>query len=549
MLKKIAIICGAFLALFPCVSKADFDPTTIIQDKIVIVNEEMNKILKEKTGFELDLQELVNNRKAFTAKVKNGLKAYAMDKAMAYGSKIKVKQVTLSGLGEKIKGDRSNPELEKALGKKITRKKRQSGDVLKTRKQLNLINNMQVENVAAMYANALVERRAVIDEGNDIEEEEKTELEDLTTVTSAYKAVSLRANSRWNQILKAQSSYYTQLAATEMVNLRVMESVDEDNNQAQSGGGYSPDGEDNQDGDVGQDGSTTAENDDSDMSLTDLYKKGKNTYNDVSKGNYSGALGDIAEGAGGLGYGDAAGYVSDAKKAYDTGKSAADNVSRGNWSGLAGDIAGGAADLGYGDAAGYVSDAQKVYDTGKSASDNVSRGNWSGVANDIAGGAADLGGKYGDEGTKEVLAGVKSATETGGRAYNNAVSGNYGAAMGDVVDGAANAMGDKLDDKTKNILSGASSGLNSADKVSDSISNGNWKGAVSGAVSGAGKAASQGLGGGTGSKVADDAAHNVNTGINATTNAIDNFGNGNTVDGLMDLVDGMSNLQDTTGKD
>lgn len=504
MLKKIAIICGAFLALFPCVSKADFDPTTIIQDKIVIVNEEMNKILKEKTGFELDLQELVNNRKAFTAKVKNGLKAYAMDKAMAYGSKIKVKQVTLSGLGAKIKGDRSNPELEKALGKKITRKKRQNGDVLKTHKQLNLINNMQVENVAAMYANALVERRAVIDEGKNIEEEEKTELEDLTTVTSAYKAVSLRANSRWNQILKAQSSYYTQLAATEMVNLRVMESVDEDNNQAQSGGGYSQDGEDNQDGDAGQDGSTTAENDDSDMSLTDLYKKGKNTYNDVSKGNYSGALGDIAEGAGGLGYGDAAGYVSDAKKAYDTGKSAADNVSRGNWSG---------------------------------------------VANDIAGGAADLGGKYGDEGTKEVLTGVKSATETGGRAYNNAVSGNYGAAMGDVVDGAANAMGDKLDDKTKNILSGASSGLNSADKVSDSISNGNWKGAVSGAVSGAGKAASQGLGGGTDSKVADDAAHNVNTGINATTNAIDNFGNGNTVDGLMDLVDGMSNLQDTTGKD
>lgn len=503
MLKKIAILCGAFLALFPYAAKADLDPSTMIQDKIVIINEELNKELKVWGLSDLALQELVTNRKAFEESISKGVKAYAMDKAMEFGSKIKIKQVTLSGVTAKIKGDRSNPELEKALGKKVTRKKQQNEDIKKTKKQLELINNMQVENVAVMYANALVARRAVIDEGNTLEEEEQTAMSDIPTITNAYKAVTLRADGRWIEILKAQSSYYKQLANIELVNLRVNED-EEDTDDEKKSDEESASGQAGQDGKDSQDSGSAADDDNSGMSLTDIYEKGKNTYDNVSSGNYSGALGNIADSAGGLGYGDAAGYISDAGKAYDTGKNAANNISQGNWSG---------------------------------------------VANDIAGGAADLGGKYGGEGAQGILNDVKSGVGSAGRAYDNVSSGNYGAALGNVVDGTANAMGDKLDGKTKNILSGASSGLNAADRVSNSISNGDWRSAVGGAVSGAGEAASKGLGGGLGSKVADDAAHNINAGINATTNAVNNFGNGNTVDGIMDIFDGMSNLQDTTGKD
>ena len=394
MLKKIAIICGAFLALFPCAVKADIDPSTIIQDKLVIVNEEMNKILKAKTGFELNLQELVNNRKAFEAKIKNGIKAYAIDKAMELGSKVKIKQVTLSGIGAKIKGDRSNPELEKALGKKITRKKQQNEDIKKTKEQLELVNNMQVENVAVMYANALVVRRAVIDEGKNLEEEEQTEMSDIPTITNAYKAVTLRADGRWMEILKAKSAYYKQLANIELVNLRVNED-EEDKETENKSGEDDASGQDNQN-------NSSAANDNSGMSLTDIYEKGKNTYDNASSGNYGAALGNVVDGTANA-MGDnlddkTKNILSGASSGLNAADRVSDSIDNGDWrSAVSGAVSG----------------------AGEAASKGLGGGMGSNVANDAA---------------HNVNAGINATTN----AVNNFGNGNTVDGIMDIFDGMSN---------------------------------------------------------------------------------------------------------------
>ena len=59
---KIAIVCSAVIALAPYAAKADLDPMSLIQDKLRNGFEEANKVFKEYTGQELDLQQLVNNR-------------------------------------------------------------------------------------------------------------------------------------------------------------------------------------------------------------------------------------------------------------------------------------------------------------------------------------------------------------------------------------------------------------------------------------------------------------------------------------------------------
>ena len=47
MKNKIVLIYSAVLALSPSVVLADLDPTTLIQDKINVYQEEINKVTKE----------------------------------------------------------------------------------------------------------------------------------------------------------------------------------------------------------------------------------------------------------------------------------------------------------------------------------------------------------------------------------------------------------------------------------------------------------------------------------------------------------------------
>ena len=216
---KIAIVCSAVIALAPYAAKADLDPMSLIQDKLRNGFEEANKVFKEYTGQELDLQQLVNNRDRLSELKKMG-KNFAIDAAMSYASNVKIRSLSVGGITGDIKGSIGTPELARKLGKKMTQKSMINDDVLQAQKKQKMINELQVENVATMYAKALVLRRSIINEGQKLEEEEKTEITDLPQIEDAYKAVSTRANGRWKSILDAAANYQGQIAASSLLSMR-----------------------------------------------------------------------------------------------------------------------------------------------------------------------------------------------------------------------------------------------------------------------------------------------------------------------------------------
>ncbi len=355
MKNKIAIVCSAILALFPCVARADIDFLSKVEDVAKNVQEEINKQLEIRTKGYLNLQQLTNSREAFE-KLKAEGKNFAKQQLIAYASNIKLYSISVKGLKVDIKGSFATPDLIRHVGKKMTRKEMVSDDVNEALRHQKLINDLQVENLATMYAKALVLRRAIIDESKQIDIEEKLEMEDLTQITNAYSAVAQRASARWKTIMDTEANYIGQMAAAELLNIRANTAKEEEEEAAAQSAKAAAEEEKKAEAEKGN--SLNGNGTDGGVSVKDIWDTGKNaingvqngdygdTINDIRKGNYGDAIKGIGDTVGKTnGTGDIGNRITGAGNALNDGKDLINNIGSGNWTGALDGVAKGMGDI------------------------------------------------------------------------------------------------------------------------------------------------------------------------------------------------------------
>ena len=450
MRTKITVVCSAIIALFPYASFADFDPTTFVQDQLITHQEQINTIIKNYTGKELDMQQLTNSPNKLKNLKKAGIKL-AIGSATKYAPQMIIRTKVLKGISGKVKGNFATPELAAAVNNEMARNDQVNNDIQKARERRKKLNKLQVQNVSILYAKALVTRRSIINETEQLDEEEK-QLKELIEdcsgsssdgsdsgrceglipiLTKSYAQTVDRANARWRSILDFTANYYGQKASIEYLGVSISR-ADKDEQAAedaakkgqanssdlasglQSGNGANPLLDPNKG--------------------KDLFNKGKDVYGKVKSGNYGGALGEVGGVAGDYGLGQAGDYISKAGSTYDKGKNTVEDVKNGNYGGALSNVSGVAGDYGLKDASNYIDKAGSAYNAGKNA-------------------------------------------------VNNVQSGNYGAAVGNVASGVTSAGGSYMDDKTKNIISGVEKGANASDNIIYNVGKGKWSAVAKGAES------------------------------------------------------------------
>ena len=450
MRTKITVVCSAIIALFPYASFADFDPTTFVQDQLITHQEQINTIIKKYTGKELDMQQLTNSPDKLKNLKKAGIKL-AIGSATKYAPQMIIRTKVLKGISGKVKGNFATPELAAAVNNEMARNDQVNDDIQKARERRKKLNKLQVQNVSILYAKALVTRRSIINETEQLDEEEK-QLKELIEdcsgsssdggdsgrceglipiLTKSYAQTVDRANARWRSILDFTANYYGQKASVEYLGVSISR-VDKDEKAAE---------------DAAKKGQANSSNLASGLQRgnganplldpnkgKDLFNKGKDVYGKVKSGNYGGALGEVGGVAGDYGLGQAGDYISKAGSTYDKGKNTVEDVKNGNYGGALSNVSGVAGDYGLKDASNYIDKAGSAYNAGKNA-------------------------------------------------VNNVQSGNYGAAIGNVAAGVTSAGGSYMDDKTKNIISGVEKGANASDNIIYNVGKGKWSAVAKGAES------------------------------------------------------------------
>ena len=450
MRTKITVVCSAIIALFPYASFADFDPTTFVQDQLITHQEQINTIIKKYTGKELDMQQLTNSPDKLKNLKKAGIKL-AIGSATKYAPQMIIRTKVLKGISGKVKGNFATPELAAAVNNEMARNDQVNNDIQKARERRKKLNKLQVQNVSILYAKALVTRRSIINETEQLDEEEK-QLKELIEdcsgsssdgsdsgrceglipiLTKSYAQTVDRANARWRSILDFTANYYGQKASVEYLGVSISR-VDKDEKAAE---------------DAAKKGQANSSNLASGLQSgnganplldpnkgKDLFNKGKDVYGKVKNGNYGGALSEVGGVAGDYGLGKAGDYISKAGSTYDKGKNTVEDVKNGNYGGALSNVSGVAGDYGLKDASNYIDKADSAYNAGKNA-------------------------------------------------VNNVQSGNYGAAVGNVAAGVTSAGGSYMDDKTKNIISGVEKGANASDNIIYNVGKGKWSAVAKGAES------------------------------------------------------------------
>lgn len=232
MKKKIMTALLAMLVLFPKTSRADLDILSIAQDALKTFQEKANTLVQQYIGVQVNLQELALNRDAVSNlrdSVKNQLEAKAnkfigdaKDAAWAGVKEFfntQMSSVTLPGINTAISlGPYTSPEMKQKVGKSYMKRTNVNNDVLVTKAQDERNNNLMVENLAIIYANALVTRKKMMEEeagdSEDENAEEKTEENDETsnnsdvsTVQFRYAQTARHASYLWMQLLRFESTY------------------------------------------------------------------------------------------------------------------------------------------------------------------------------------------------------------------------------------------------------------------------------------------------------------------------------------------------------
>jgi len=218
MNKKLGILLGAFIFLFPCAAKADIDFASIIQDKLSTVEEDVNKVLKQYTNIQIHIQEFRNNRDVLKV-LKNKAKQEIAKRKAKLIKAVRSQTVSLSGISGNLNmGDFAGVNLVSAVKSKYTKKKDVNNDFEEVRKHQEKINKMLVENVTTLYASALVRRLQLQEEGEELDKEQEEHKNlfqnksdgdpaQLGPLKDAYTTVKNRADGRWKTVLKTMADH------------------------------------------------------------------------------------------------------------------------------------------------------------------------------------------------------------------------------------------------------------------------------------------------------------------------------------------------------
>lgn len=263
-----AIFTALAAAFFPASSRADLDVLSIVQDQTTAAMEKVDNIVKKYTGIQFNLQELSLNRNilsqvkdkvtselksranSFYSNAKNQLKTGLENETQAF-LKSSLGGVSLPGIGSCVNiGSFVNPKMSVALGETYLKKQHQQNDMQYMAAVDERSNKEVIENLATVYANALVGRKRIMDENkgsvssaadglesagsgkpdeekiqeiisqNDIlcaEEDDKTQdMKDVNVVKRLYYIKMMCANHRWLKIQETIATYQAAKAKVDM---------------------------------------------------------------------------------------------------------------------------------------------------------------------------------------------------------------------------------------------------------------------------------------------------------------------------------------------
>ena len=481
MKKIIMAIFAGILVLFPRTSKADIDVLSSIQDSIASGMEKVNKVVKDYTGFQFQLQELSVNRDMLgqlKQQTIGALQARAASLKSSLQGKIsefintKMDSFSLPGIKEQINmGDYAPPALKTAIAAKYVKKAHTSNDLAVTAELDLRNNNLRIENAATLYANAIVNRRQLTAKlKEDVTgaanqnllnpNDDKGSQDQLPKLTERYSKISRDANHRWVNILSSMSRYHGLLSESSITQKPVDNLTDVIGSEPVD------------DGSGPADPFSMAGSNSRGISIGDVVS----TFNKVKSGDYTGALGNVVGGYANLGGN--AGTIN-TLNAVVAGASAATNVyngiSTGNWGGALAAAGGGVGSALGGQTGGMISSI--AGSAGSAVNAGVS-GNWGGVIASAGSGVGmGIGGQTGGI--------IGSVAGSAGSAVNASVSGNWGGAVAGVATGAGTAVGGNAGNIINSVAGSAGSAVNAA--VS-----GNTQGVVSSVSSGVGSGLSQG---------------------------------------------------------
>lgn len=208
------------LALLPCFAFAKTAPITVVTNAVEEAQKEVEKF-NDNLEVVTDIQIMVNSARDEL----NNLKEQAMQAASAYAlekaQKMVAKNKTLSGIADKMKfGDFATSDARDAYKDKYVFKSDAKNDVEEQEKYDENINEVLIDNISAMYAQALARRYYLQKEGKDLMKEEKKPIKDESVMINEVKNVKMRANKRWISILISMAGHQNNEATIQMQALK-----------------------------------------------------------------------------------------------------------------------------------------------------------------------------------------------------------------------------------------------------------------------------------------------------------------------------------------
>ncbi len=438
MKKKLIMILSAAVFLFPRAAKADDDLASNIQEKLSSYQYEINEVLEKYTYIQVKLQGIHSLRDGvdmIKAKVKEEVEARLANLKTQAMNKLMAQPLTLKGIGSNLNmGDFAGPGLTKAVRDAYTRKAGSKNDLVETDRHNKELNELLVQNVAAMYANALVHRKKLQDDGKKEQQklEEQKNIKDLPTMINAYSDLMMHAHARWISILKSISDYEDLVASGRIAESRV-KNLDEAKTALETAAEAA-----NADIMAGMSGG---------LKVGDIYGAASNAFNHAKDGNYAGLLGDAAGAYGNFGMPGADKYGKYVNGVANTLPGAVNNLQNGNYVGLTQNLANGYQGL----QLPGQENVSNMIAAGAGSLNGVVRGIESGNAGNIlqglAGGASAVGSAGGNNILQDIGSGVNSgvnAYNSGVNAVNNLQNGNYQGAINNATN-AFNSAGDVND--------------------------------------------------------------------------------------------------------
>lgn len=379
MKKKTAtILTIAMLMFVPSTAKADLEIISGIQDLINVVVEKIDTVVKQYTSIQANLQELSLNRDIVSNlkdKVKSEMKNKATqfygevkDYAMAQGMmflKTSLSSISLPGIGQYVDmGSFVNPKLTVAVGQTYLKRQHKKDDVKYISTVDKRSNDLMVDNLSVMFANALVRRVQLIEEDpchcvdaqNNLissipnckqddanackkKRDELSQMSDVNVIKEKYFETIMQGHQHWIKIQEAMSSY-SKMTAESLMNQGNMDDVEDV---------------------IGvMDESLEEEEEDNSKEIEEFIKKKREentlalanftegTIADIRSGNITQAFANVASGAANV-YGNAPGSwqsVTEAMQNTAIGARTINNVynntQSGNWGGALGATVSGA---------------------------------------------------------------------------------------------------------------------------------------------------------------------------------------------------------------